>query len=183
MRTLELDPNTLRMISPTKGKLNIGQVAKEIVNYIDKATLGDEIQIIVGTDSQNFSDTKMVNVVAVRRVGKGGIFFYNINRMDKITNIKDKLYTETSLSLSLANCLVDSLTDILGDNAVDLMNGNDPSIRGHKISFGIHVDAGYNGPTKAVISEITSWVNACGYDVAVKPESFVASSIADKYSK
>lgn len=183
MRTLELDPNTLRMTSPTKGKLSIDRVADEIVKYVSSTDVTDKIQIIVGTDSQNFNDTKMVNVIAVRRVGKGGIFFYNILRMDKITNLKDKLYTETSLSLSLANSLIDALAKIIGRDVISIEDSGELKIAGHSVSFGIHVDAGYNGPTKAVISEITSWVNACGYGVAVKPESFVASSIADKYSK
>ena len=51
------------------------------------------------------------------------------------------------------------------------------------IQFSIHVDAGFKGPTKEVIPEIVGWVKSLGYDVHVKPESFVASSIADKLSK
>ena len=49
----------------------------------------------------------------------------------------------------------------------------------------IHVDAGNSpkGKTRELIPEIVGWVKACGYDVKVKPESFCASTIADRISK
>ena len=50
-------------------------------------------------------------------------------------------------------------------------------------TIGIHVDAGYNGPSGLVIPEITGWIKSMGYDVTVKPDSFVASTIADRISK
>ena len=52
-------------------------------------------------------------------------------------------------------------------------------------TFSIHVDAGKsdNGKTKELIPELVGWIKSCGYDCEVKPESFVASSIADKISK
>ena len=51
------------------------------------------------------------------------------------------------------------------------------------IDFAIHVDAGKNGKTREVIPDIVEWVKACGFECETKPNSFVASSIADKYSK
>jgi predicted RNase H-related nuclease YkuK (DUF458 family) len=49
----------------------------------------------------------------------------------------------------------------------------------------IHVDAGNSvkGKTRALIPELVGWIRACGYDVRTKPESFVASTIADRISK
>ena len=37
--------------------------------------------------------------------------------------------------------------------------------------------------TKELIPELVGWIKSCGYDCEVKPDSFVASSIADKISK
>lgn len=67
----------------------------------------DQISIIVGTDSQNFNNTKMVSVIAVIAHGHGGIFFYEISRENLIQNVKLKLQTETAASLTLAGELVD----------------------------------------------------------------------------
>jgi predicted RNase H-related nuclease YkuK (DUF458 family) len=47
----------------------------------------------------------------------------------------------------------------------------------------IHVDAGNKGPTSRYISEIVGWVRACGFDCRIKPDSYCASSIADRVSK
>ena len=49
----------------------------------------------------------------------------------------------------------------------------------------IHIDAGNStkGKTKELIPELVGWIKACGYDCSVKPDSFVASTIADRLSK
>ena len=49
----------------------------------------------------------------------------------------------------------------------------------------IHVDAGNStsGKTRELIPELVGWIKACGYDCSVKPDSFVASTIADRLSK
>ena len=160
------------MRSITYGEVSIQRIVEIIDNYVSKNPHG-EYQVIVGTDSQNFDKTKIVLVIAVIEKRKGGIFFYEITRVNKITNIKQKLYKETQMSLDCATELMDAFERRYEETGFDYT----------RIQFSIHVDAGFNGPTKEVIPEIVGWVKSCGYDVHVKPESFVASSIADKLSK
>lgn len=132
------------------------------------------MNIIIGTDSQNFSDTKMVSVIAMVCEGHGGIFVYEIKRIDLIQNVRLKLQTETSDSLALAQQLVEMLES---DDKYSEMYCS--------CSLSIHVDAGNSerGKTKQLIPELVGWIKACGYDVKTKPESFVASTIADRISK
>lgn len=160
------------MRSITYGEVSIQRIVEIIDNYVSKNP-HNEYQVIVGTDSQNFDKTKIVLVIAVIEKRKGGIFFYEITNVTKITNIKQKLYTETQMSLDCATELMDAFEKRFEETGFDYT----------QIQFSIHVDAGFNGPTKEVIPEIVGWVKSCGYDVHVKPESFVASSIADKLSK
>ncbi|MFV9511782.1 ribonuclease H-like YkuK family protein [Tepidibacillus sp. LV47] len=54
---------------------------------------------------------------------------------------------------------------------------------GRLFEIGIHVDAGEDGPTSKMIPEIVSFVNACGFQCKTKPDSYAASSIANKLSK
>jgi predicted RNase H-related nuclease YkuK (DUF458 family) len=54
-----------------------------------------QCDIIIGTDSQNHSDTKIVSVIAAVCQGHGGIFFYQITHEPKIQNVKQKLQKET----------------------------------------------------------------------------------------
>lgn len=132
-------------------------------------------ELTVGSDSQNFSYTKLVEVIALHRVGSGGIFFYNIEQLQKINSIKQKITTETARSLELADGLVDDLQLKLLDSNIDLDRLD--------IHFQIHCDIGNNGKTRSLITEITSWVTSCGYECTIKPDSYCASGIANKISK
>jgi hypothetical protein len=163
------------MISPTYGNVSIKKMA-DILNsyYQNNKHYGSEFSLTIGTDSQNFSDTKVVVVIAMRCIGHGGIYFYEISHVDKIQNVKQKLNFETSLSLDMANSIMDILEDNQ-DYEELYLNSN----------FAIHVDAGRSpeGKTKEVIPEIVGWIKACGYECVVKPDSYTASSIADRISK
>lgn len=114
-------------------------------------------------------------VIAVHRRGKGGIFFYKTTYFEKIKSIRLKLTTETQLSLELADAFLKEMEDEFDRSGFFYAEEN--------ITYTIHVDAGHDGKTNALIPEITAWVKANGYNVTVKPESYAASSIANKYSK
>lgn len=153
------------MKSPTYGEVSLKRVFEIIKEYIQSQP-NEKYQITVGTDSQNFHMTKTVIVIAVWRVGKGGIFFYEVKNIKKITNLQQKIYYETSLSLDRAN----QLTKVLKKEKLPY-------------DVSIHVDIGRNGPTAKVIPEIVGWVTACGYKCEIKPNSYTASGIANKFSK
>ena len=158
------------MISPTLGQVEISEVARQIRDFI-KEEPDREYAIYIGSDSQNSYYTKMVTVVAVHRVGSFGKYFYEISKYDKIKDIRKKLYTETQLSLDMTEELFDEFHKIGFE--YDAPN----------ISFCIHIDAGFNGPSGQVISEVVGYVHSMGYDCEVKPDSPIASCIADRISK
>lgn len=161
--------------SPTYGKIGISQIPERILSfYRDSRKYDARISIIIGTDSQNFDQTKMVSVVAAVCEGHGGIFFYEVTRQPLIRDVRTKLHIETNDSLRIAETLVGILER---DRKYEEMYLNCPII--------IHVDAGNStkGKTRALIPELVGWIRACGYDCRTKPESFVASTIADRISK
>lgn len=145
-------------------------IAKYIANNKDH-----EIEITIGTDSQNHSQTKMVEVIAVHMVGHGGIYFYYSEYIRKIKSLKEKIMEETSRSLMNANGFIDNLSLELIEYNIDLDDLN--------IHFCIHCDIGHNGKTSTLISEIVNWVHAMGYDCLIKPDSYAASGIANKITK
>lgn len=160
------------MISPTYGNCSDEQMVNIITNYIrSNYKTSEGFNLVVGTDSQNYSETKIVVVVAVQNIGHGGIFFYDVLKIKRIDNIRRKLLYETSMSLKYADNLITSF-ERCGKKA-DFDN----------VNFCIHVDAGQKGKTGKLIPDLVAWVRACGYDCKVKPDSFAASSIADKISK
>ena len=161
--------------SETYGKLNIEQIPEKILAFYDKNKKNEGVfQIVVGTDSQNFSDTKMVTVIAAYKEGYGGIFFYEIERINRITNVMQKLNAETSRSLEIMMQLAGELEE---ESRYKKMRED--------TLLSIHVDAGWSdkGKTKELIPGLIGWIRACGFEAKCKPESFAASSIADKISK
>ena len=158
------------MISPTHGELTMRQTAILIKNFIE---LDPEAQyaIYIGSDSQNTYYTKMVTVIAVHKVGRGGQYFYEVSKYDKIKDIRTKLYTETQLSLEMTEKLFDEFS---------ILNFNYDA---DNITFCIHIDAGNGGPSGQVIPEVVGYVHAMGYECEVKPDSPIASCIADRISK
>ena len=45
----------------------------------------------------------------------------------------------------------------------------------------IHADVGHNGDTREMIKEVVGLIRGNGFEPKIKPESFVASGVADKY--
>lgn len=155
-------------------QIDFAGIPDTILEYYNRHKDLTNIKIIIGTDSQNFSDTKMVSVICVIAAGRGGIFFYNISRIDRIVDVRRKLHIETNESLNLATKLVDIFE---ADEKYHEMYLD--------CSIAIHVDAGNSpkGKTKDLIPELVGWIKAFGYDARTKPDSFVASCVADKFSK
>ena len=159
--------------SPTYGRVSFDN----IVRIIHERVASDEdgqFNLMIGTDSQNFDTTKVVVVIALHHVGNGGIFFYKVTHVPRITSVGPKLLYETQLSLECAKELMDAFDNYEIENGFDYQKF---------LSFCIHVDAGKNVPSSKTIPEIVGWINACGYKAVVKPDSLAASSIANKYSK
>ena len=160
--------------SETYGSLNIEQIPEKIQDYYEKMKHYDtDFQIVVGSDSQTFDTLKLVNVIAVVCEGHGGIFFHEITRLPRTNDVRQKLTTETNESLQVAL----KLSEIFEKEEYKELR--------ERTNIEIHVDAGWNpkGKTKDYIQGILGWIKACGFGASVKPESFVASTIADKFSK
>lgn len=150
-------------------------MVQTVADYI-AANVHSDYEITIGTDSQSHSDsTKFVEVVAARRLGKGGIFFYRSEWTKRVQSLREKIYEETSRSLENARGFMDEVLSILMDRGID--------IDGLHIHFIIHCDIGNYGKTQTLIKEIVGWVEAEGYECQIKPESYTASGIANKFSK
>ena len=162
------------MKRPSGEKVNMTQIIEIVKNYILQEPKA-KYTFTVGTDSQNFNITKMVEVIAIHRVGKGGLFFHNIEYLPRIASIRQKITTETQKSLELADGLLEQLELSLMDYNICLDDLD--------LEFQIHCDIGTQGKTKELITEITMWVESQGYNCCIKPDSYTASGIANKYSK
>ena len=146
---------------------------------LDKKAVVDEIhqymlskpqgvyKIIVGSDSQPLTaqNADFVTAIVVHRVGNGGRYFWRRMNNARVFNLRDRILREVMLSLETSV----EILKILKEN-IDI-----------KFDFEVHVDVGPNGKTSELISEVTGMIRAYNLPFKTKPESYAASSVADKH--
>lgn len=162
------DPVMAHFYSPTAGRLTIDEVFNSIIDFI-KEDPSRSYNLIVGTDSQLKTKVCFVTAVIIYRHGKGGRFFYQRHEEFINKSLRQRIFYEASRSLEVASQLTMKMAyreDILANVNVE-----------------IHLDIGRQGPTRKMIQEVVGMVVGSGYDARIKPDSFGASSVADKYTK
>ncbi len=158
-------------ISPTRGKMSISRMVEEIADFVDEEP-DSFYRLIIGTDSQSRrnngkSEIDYVTAVVVHRIGKGARYYWRKEKKSKIPVLRDKIYTETLMSLDAAQEIVPSIRETISPTKYD---------------FEIHIDVGPLGPTRDMIKEVVGMVNGSGYEARTKPDSWGASSVADKHA-
>jgi hypothetical protein len=153
--------------SPTKGKLDLDRVAKEIVTYI-KDDPERSYQLVIGTDSEGNGKVEFVTAIVIYRKGKGGRYFWKKFSKPNIIHLKQKIYEEVNSSLSVGQDLLDRLKKYWQKEDI-------------KSALEIHIDVGENGPTKDLIKEVVGMVLGYGFNAKIKPESYGASLVADRH--
>jgi len=159
-------------LSPSSGQMKLVRVAQEISGFINEDSQS-KYRLIVGTDSNGVNGNKsavFVTAIIVHRVGRGGRYFWKKVNEGKIYHtLRDRIYQEVVLSVQCARDILSQLEP--------LMKTSEPSY-----DFQIHIDVGQNGPTREMIKEVVGMVRGNGFEAMIKPNSYAASSIADKYT-
>lgn len=161
-----------KFISPTKGELTTLSVVSEIVGFIGEDP-DVSYTLVIGTDSQvkrenGLQEVDFVTAVVIHRRGKGGRYFWQKIKREKVYSLRDKIYQEVFLSLELAQKLVPVLkNNLTGFAPYDLE---------------IHIDVGEGGPTREMIKEVVGMVTGNGFVAKTKPDSYGAFVVADKHT-
>jgi len=157
--------------NPTRGNLKLNQVIDEILSYM-KDNPEKFYDIIVGCDSSSGEEPNFPVVVVVLRKGEGGRFFIKKIKYKnrKFYNWKERILEEVLLSCKLALFLRENV---------------EQKIKTHSFNYQfryIHADVGENGLTKDMIKEVIGLIRGNGFEPRIKPESFAASNVADRYA-
>lgn len=129
-----------------------------------------EFEVGIGTDSQIIGrNFRFVTVVCLYKKGRGGYYFYRPESLprDKYTNVKNqklRMFDEVAKSIDLSV----KFQEATGISPV------------------VHIDASpsYSGEFTSNFSEqLRGYAQAMGFKALIKPESYVASGIADSHSK
>ena len=153
--------------SPTYGKVDL-QRLKEIITSFMAQDKKASYEVIVGTDSQKIKEGSydFVSALVIHRVGFGGIYFWKRQVLARKISLKERIYMEATMSLETS------------ENFVNFFKTNGIS----RYNIQIHVDIGHNGETRDLITEVVGMVRGSGYDVKIKPHSYGASKVADRYT-
>jgi predicted RNase H-related nuclease YkuK (DUF458 family) len=152
--------------SPSFGNLDYRQVILKIADYI-KTDPDSTYKIIVGSDSQaRIGDADFVTAVIAHRVGKGGIYFWRKQKLPNQHSMQERIARETQMSLELAW----QIRDEFQHNG---LSAYEPEV---------HIDVGMDGISRDMVKWVTGMILGSGFVYKIKPESFAASKVADRYT-
>ncbi len=154
--------------SPTKGNMSFDAVFEDMISYMNQ-NYQETYKLIIGSDSHAYLDEGItfVTAIVIHRVGKGGRYYFTKQKKRFMESIRQRIFYETSLSLEVAS----RLTENLSNNGYADLN------------IEIHLDIGEKGETREIIREVVGMVIGSGYDARIKPDSYGATKVADKYTK
>ena len=141
---------------------------KNILMHLEKISSLDNHKIIIGTDSVKVEDywvfTKAIAIFSDDKDLDRKYFYLRQIINEDFRDLSKRLLKETTDSIELAINVRERLS-----------NAN----------IEIHADVSKNEINKSnkYHSSITGYISGCGFDVKTKPDSFVASSIADNHTR
>ena len=152
-------------ISPSKGKMLIDEMFEDILQFMRRHPK-DRYRLIVGTDSQPGHETCFVTAVIIHREGKGAKFYYRRSYIKTPFTLRHRIFEEASRSLDMAGKMINYLAQILPELTIE-----------------IHVDIGEKGRTRELIQQVVNMINMSGFLAKIKPYSYGATKVADRFTK
>ncbi|MGM0651419.1 MAG: ribonuclease H-like YkuK family protein [Bacillota bacterium] len=154
--------------SPSRGQVSFEEMFEDLGKYTNEYP-DESYKLIIGTDSHSILNEFVIFVTAVvvHRIGKGGRFYYHKQKKPYMDSLRQRIYYETFLSLDVATRLTEQLAE------------NDDC----KLNVEIHLDVGEKGETREIIKEVVGMVIGSGYQAFIKPDSFGATTVADRFTK
>lgn len=152
--------------STLEARLTATEVVREVIAYM-RADTAYHYRITIGTDSELAADkdADFVTAIVVHRIGNGGKYFWRRFELGKFHTLRDRIIREVLISI-----------DVGREILTELQKFDLPTFE-----FEIHADVGVNGPTKAVIQEVVGMIRANNFQARTKPESYAATSVADRH--
>jgi hypothetical protein len=159
-------------LSPSVGRVSTMRMVREITEFV-KDNPECLYRLVIGTDSQvrrmnGAHECDYVTAIIIHRTGEGARYFWRKEKVKVPPVLREKIYKETTMSLSAAETLVPEIRKSI--------NGSG------KYELEIHIDVGQLGPTRDMIKEVVGMVTGSGYVAKTKPDSWGASSVADKHT-
>ena len=165
-----------KFYNPTRGDLSFEKVIKEMINWMQERP-EKFYDVIVGCDSSSGQEPHFPVAIVILRKGEGGRFFLKKVKYKnkKFFNWHQRVLEEVLLSCDLALALRERLEEKVEEFSQSARKFN------YQFRY-IHADVGAEGATKDMIKEVTGLIRSNGFEPKIKPEAYVASVVADRFS-
>ncbi len=170
------ETENLSFYNPNLGDLSFNNVVEEVFNYLGEIP-EKKYEIVVGCDSPSEERTFFPVALVVLRKGQGGRFFltkvkYSEKETKKFVNLHQRILQEVYLSCEIALKFKEAFEE-KAKTFNESLN--------YQFEY-IHADVGENGKTKDMIKEVVGLIKSNGFEEKIKPESFAASVVADRFT-
>ena len=157
--------------SPTAGNLNGEKVIDEIIDWMNQEP-DMFYDVVVGCDSSSGQEPTFPVAIVILRIGQGGRFFLKRVRYKnkKFFTWKQRILEEVVLSCSFAVSLKENLEKRMKNSSLN-----------YEFKY-IHADVGGEGETREMVKEVTGLIRGNGFEPKIKPEAYVASIVADRFT-
>ncbi|NLN66274.1 MAG: hypothetical protein GX144_12885 [Clostridiaceae bacterium] len=166
----------MKFFNSTQKNFGFPEVVENIKKFI-AASPEQKYRLAVGTDSQvNGKQTCFATGIHIHRIGQGA-WCCILKKIEnkRYDSLNEKISKETIITYEIMSMLNAQLIDTLCEYAVQ-HNTFDCRLEAH-------IDIGTKGETRKLIREMVGYFEGLGVDAKIKPDSFVASSYADRFSK
>lgn len=160
--------------------MSFDEVFNHIVSFMKLDCCGS-YRLMVGTDSQvHRAHTVFITGIVIQNEGKGvWACIKKVIIPRKMSNLHERISYELSLTEEVVSMFTkerkDQLIEIILPN---IYQGAAFTIEGH-----IDIGAGKRNKTSAFVKEMVARMESMGVEPKIKPDAFVASSYANRYTK
>jgi uncharacterized protein len=160
--------------------LSFDQVFERIMKFM-KLNPSGNFRLMIGTDSQvHKRNTVFITGIVIQNQGKG---VWACIRKVIVPRKMTHLHERISLELSLTEEIVSLFTEDRKNQLIDIIlpylyQGSTFTMEGH-----IDIGTGNRNKTREFVKEMVTRMESMGVEPKLKPNAFVASSYANRYTK
>jgi len=163
-----------------KTSMSFEEVFQHILEFM-KANPKGKFKLMVGTDSQVHKfHTIFITGIVIQQEGNGvWACIRKVLVPRKMTHLHERISYELSLTEEIVSLFTETRkTQLINVVLPHVYDGSAFSMEGH-----IDIGAGKRNKTREFVKEMVARMESMGVEPKIKPDAFVASSYANRYTK
>lgn len=161
-------------------KMNFEQVFERIIKFM-KLNHNGNYRLIIGTDSQvHHKYTIFITGIVILNEGKGAwACIRKVIIPRRMTRLHERISQETSLTEEIVALFTEERKNAMIDIVLPyIYKGATFTMEGH-----LDIGSGNRNKTRIFVEEMVARIESMGLEPKIKPDSFVASSYANRFTK